>query len=54
MNNYTTIYSSRLEFYKNEDGAVSGAKSFYADFFSDKGKGLIKFLGEIHNEDLEF
>lgn len=54
MNNYTTIYSSRLEFYQNENGAVSGAKSFYEDFFKDKCKGLIKFLGEINNAELEF
>ncbi|MFD2871906.1 SIR2 family protein [Mucilaginibacter ximonensis] len=54
MNNYTTLYSSRLQFYKNDNAEVSGAKSFYKDFFSNKCERLIQFLSEINKDDLEF
>ncbi len=54
INNYTTLYSSRLEFYKNEQGLVSGAKNFYIDFIGDKCSKLIKFHSQINNETLEF
>jgi len=54
MNNYTTLYSSRLEFYKNNAVEVAGAKSFYKDFFSNKCERLIQFHQNINKEDLEF
>jgi hypothetical protein len=54
MNNYTTLYSSRLEFYKNVNGFVPGAKNFYADFIGNKCSKLINFHNQISNESLEF
>ena len=54
MNNYTTLYSSRVEFYKNENGLSSGAKSFYEDFIENKCKKLISFLSQNDKETLEF
>jgi hypothetical protein len=54
MNNYTTLYSSRLEFYKNDKGLTPGAKSFYADFISDKCGKLISFHSRISNQSPEF
>jgi len=54
MNNYTTLYSSRLEFYKNDKGLASGARNFYADFVSDKCSRLISFHSQINNKIPEF
>jgi hypothetical protein len=54
LNNYTTLYSSRIEFYQNEAGLNSGAKNFYADFLSDKCDKLSKFIEQINNRKLEF
>lgn len=55
MNNYTTIYSSRIEFYKSEiQGSKLGAKDFYSDFFANKCEKLIAFLNNINKEELEF
>jgi hypothetical protein len=54
MNNYTTLYSSRLEFYKNDKELAPGAKSFYADFISDKCGKLISFHSRISNQSPEF
>jgi len=55
MNNYTTLYSSRLDFYGNENQLVSGAKSFYEEFFANKCERLTRFLTEIDKDNyLEF
>jgi len=36
MNNYTTLYSGRLAFYKNDKELTAGVMNFYAGFISDK------------------
>lgn len=54
INNYTTLYSSRLEFYKNENGLMPGAKNFYKDFISNKCQKLKSFHNQIDKNSLEF
>lgn len=54
INNYTILYSSRLEFYKNAGGSISGAKNFYAEFIANRCKKLIEFVEKSDNDNLEF
>ncbi len=54
INNYTTLSSSRLEFYQCEDNEIAGAKNFYKKFLSNKGQHLIEYLSKGGEKELEF
>lgn len=54
INNYTTLYSSRLAFYTREDNAVCGAANFYQEFLRNRCEKLKDFLGQINKDSLEF
>lgn len=55
MNNYTTVYSSRIAFYKTERAElISGAKTFYREFLNEKCEKLIQYLEGINPEEYEF
>lgn len=54
INNYTTLSSSRLEFYQPGDGEIAGAKSFYKKFLHNNAEHLISYLSQTGQVELEF
>lgn len=54
INNYTTLSSSRLEFYQAEGTETAGAKSFYKKFLENKAEHLISYLSQTGQTELEF